>query len=318
MAWVTLKIKNEVSSHYLPPKRLRLFGLVLRLRLFGFVLRLRLFGSVLRFRAPVSRSGFALRLRASASRLSLRLFAFRFRFRTLAFWFSLLFRWPSYRGLIIFTSVLVIKVRLSPFLARSCSCKPVTLFLIGTTTNYHLHKSYTPFCSWAVRRLADLQTVALKALQENFPSEPDQETPSLSSSADRITAEDNRATPPSPPARVRQRLPFREREKLQDRVVRTACDIAQRREGKKKYAARKKANKYKCKLCNVYLNSAESRTAHYNGSRHKSNARREREGLQSCAYCSVTVRTKSEFERHLQSRRHKRTTKHKYGLLDSY
>ena len=172
-----------------------------------------------------------------------------------------------------------------------------------------------------MRRIADLQAVALKALQENFLSESDEETSALPSSADRITAKDNRATPlpPNPTAMVRQRPPFRERgEKLQDRVLRTECDIAQRREGKKKYAARKKANKYKCKLCNVYINSAESRTAHYNGSRHKSKARREREGLQSCAYCSVTVRTKSEFERHLQSRRHKRTTKHKYGLLDSY
>ncbi len=39
----------------------------------------------------------------------------------------------------------------------------------------------------------------------------------------------------SPPLPGRERLPSREQESFQDRVLRTSCDISVRRESKKKY-----------------------------------------------------------------------------------
>ncbi len=77
---------------------------------------------------------------------------------------------------------------------------------------------------------------------------------------------------PAPPHSVatgRHRLPSRAHESLCDRVRRTSCDIAVRRESKKKYAVIHKQDKFKCKLCGVFLNSAASREAHRKGKRHK-------------------------------------------------
>ncbi len=48
------------------------------------------------------------------------------------------------------------------------------------------------------------------------------------------------------PQSSRQRLPNRQGESLQERVLRTACDISTRRESRKAYAARRKADKHKC------------------------------------------------------------------------
>lgn len=98
----------------------------------------------------------------------------------------------------------------------------------------------------------------------------------------------------------------REGESLRDRVFRKAYSIAERRDNKTKYAAHKDANRSRCKDCNVYLNSAESRVAHYNGARHKKTVERLKEGgLKVCRPCGVIVRTKSEFDNHLRGRRHR-------------
>ena len=98
----------------------------------------------------------------------------------------------------------------------------------------------------------------------------------------------------------------REGESLQDRVFRKAYSIAERRDNKKKYAAHKKANRSRCHHCNVFLNSAESRVAHFSGSRHKKTIERLKEGgLKVCKPCGVIVRTQSEFDNHLRGSRHR-------------
>ncbi len=65
------------------------------------------------------------------------------------------------------------------------------------------------------------------------------------------------------------------------------------------------------------MNSIATRTAHFNGSKHKSKEERALEGPQTCHYCNVTVKSKSEFERHLRGKAHEKVTKNKYRLLEN-
>ncbi len=122
---------------------------------------------------------------------------------------------------------------------------------------------------------------------------------------------------PALPLSTRQRLPHREKKSLPERVLRTACDIAVRRESKRRYAARRRQDKFKCKLCGVFLNSTASREAHLKGKGHQRRLKRATEGPKSCGYCNITVRSQSEWDNHVRSRNHKRTCAKKYGLLDS-
>ena len=118
------------------------------------------------------------------------------------------------------------------------------------------------------------------------------------------------------PAR-RLRLPADEHRSLQDRVLRKATQIALRRDSKKKYAQKRKQDKFKCGLCGVFLNSRESRKAHFEGHKHKAKEATAARGPRTCSYCNVTVRTQKEFDAHLRSRRHFSICKNRFNLLES-
>ncbi len=99
-------------------------------------------------------------------------------------------------------------------------------------------------------------------------------------------------------------------------MLRTPCGISVRRE-KRRSTPTPQADKFKCDLCHVFLNFAETKKAHRNGKKHLARVRHVKDGQQVCTYCNVAVRTKKEFENHLNSRRHKSISKNKYRLLDS-
>ncbi len=106
-------------------------------------------------------------------------------------------------------------------------------------------------------------------------------------------AEEERFDLMSPPLlpSIRRRVTKREKESLQESVLRIACNIAVRRESKRVYATRRKQDKFKCKLCGVFLNSAASREAHLQGKGHQRRMKRAKEGPKSCSYCNGTVRS---------------------------
>ncbi len=124
----------------------------------------------------------------------------------------------------------------------------------------------------------DIQEEFFRPAEEEIIDLIPQLPPSSSAVAVRPASNHPVEAPIQLPQSSRQRLPHRQGESLQERVLRTACDISTRRESKKAYAARRTADKYKCKLCGVFLNSIATRTAHFNGSKHKSKEKRVLEG----------------------------------------
>ena len=84
-------------------------------------------------------------------------------------------------------------------------------------------------------------------------------------------------TPKAPP---RTRLPRHAGESLQDRVLRVATAISQRRDARKKYADKRKKEKFKCALCDVVLNSNASKQIHLRGRRHQAREKRAEDGPQ--------------------------------------
>ncbi len=114
----------------------------------------------------------------------------------------------------------------------------------------------------------------------------------------------------------RVRLPYPKKEPLRDPERRTACDIAIRHESEKKYAAIRKQDMFKCKLCGVFLHSAAICEAYRKGKEHKARVKRAREGPRICHYCNIAVRSNSEFDNHIRGRKHKKICRKNYGLRE--
>lgn len=193
----------------------------------------------------------------------------------------------------------------------------VAILVASTATDSPASAPRTPALSWdeAWESQDEFRPASpIRAVASSHSRPPASVVPS---SPARLEEAEEEVIDSAPAAPRRLRLPADAHRSLQDRVLRKATYIALRRESKKKYAAKRKQDKFNCSLCGVFLNSRESRKAHVEGRKHKAKEAAAASGPKTCSYCNVTVRTQKEFDAHLHSRRHFSICKHRFNLLDA-